>query len=217
MKPIALVLLLLAISQSIYAQTYPTCNDLSVDALSIDSAGNLHLTIRNTCYSCSYGGLGCVYNEIKVLKTSQPQSVIAESNCFCWYWADPNTHGEFQSFTFPSTMSALPPLSEIEVHVIGCGCDVIPFNPSLSIENNQSLPAIQMSFFPNPANQSLYIQGANDIELIQLYNATGLLVLSLSKSPSNHVIDVQHLPQGVYFLSVVSTLSNGVQRFIIAR
>ena len=54
----------------------------------------------------------------------------------------------------------------------------------------------QMIIFPNPSSGVFHIDDS-DITNIELYNNTGKLLFSIEQ---NNTIDIQHLPNGIYFI-----------------
>lgn len=80
-----------------------------------------------------------------------------------------------------------------------------------SIENNLSL-----SVFPNPAQNELNISvsNASTINMVTINNLQGQQVYRESNIPNNSKLDVSTLPQGVYFIEVVSKGKIAIEKII---
>ena len=83
-------------------------------------------------------------------------------------------------------------------------------NPSFGIDENETL---KVSVFPNPANDFITINTEEVIEKITILDVSGKTVFSQEKG-LNKRINIQHLPSGVYFLTVESSKSVGTTKFI---
>ena len=179
----------------------PDCDDLTVENIYIDTPGVVAVTIRNTCYDCVYGGLGCIYNEMEILRTVAPFDTIAASDCWCLDWHDPNTEGELKTYYLNTTLTNLPPVSEMEVKVTGCACDSIPISPGLFVneisENNNKLRV-----FPNPAKDMLYLTNIPSGSEIRINNLPGKIVYKYEAKQTELEIDISGWVEGVYFLTV---------------
>ncbi len=200
LKFILSILLFIVTIASAHAQN-PDCNDLTVEDIYIDTSGKIAVTIRNTCYSCDYGGLGCVYNEMKLIRTVAPFDTLAESDCWCLSWHDPNTNGELQTYLLETGLTGLPPISDMKVMVTGCACDNIPFGPALSTnEIDQNKNHFQM--FPNPAKDILYITNIPENANVEITNVLGNIVFKEKAKSSEIKISTANWAQGVYFISI---------------
>ncbi len=66
--------------------------------------------------------------------------------------------------------------------------------------------AIEVSVFPNPANETVTINAPyNDIEKLALYDISGKLLFETTTPLSSHTIDVSSFANGVYFLKINDT------------
>ncbi len=70
----------------------------------------------------------------------------------------------------------------------------------------ESTEATTISLYPNPATNKLNVAGLAEGESVEIYNATGALVISTM----NTSIDVSNLAQGIYFVK----LGNVVKQFV---
>lgn len=79
--------------------------------------------------------------------------------------------------------------------------------------------ALQTQVFPNPASDWVTIQTeAANIESLRVYNTMGQLVLSEqynAGSANNQVLDVSGLPNGTYYLEMISEQERNTQSLII--
>lgn len=78
--------------------------------------------------------------------------------------------------------------------------------------------AINFNLFPNPCSDKLFINTASETEIYaSLCDATGMQIYNeISLSPS-HTIDVSHLPEGIYFITLKSSRAICKKKVIIAR
>jgi len=81
-------------------------------------------------------------------------------------------------------------------------------NTSLSI-NDQDVTNISM--YPNPVVDKLFIQGVSSATKVSIYNILGKLVVS--KATSN-TIDVNHLQSGMYIIKIVDQQKEIVKKFM---
>ena len=71
------------------------------------------------------------------------------------------------------------------------------------------------SVYPNPANNVLNISTiTNDLTSIKLFDALGNLVLE-KQTTTNCSIDVNLLPQGVYYISIVNSKSKKMEKVVV--
>lgn len=88
----------------------------------------------------------------------------------------------------------------------------IPFKGS-DVTGNEGIVATNaVHVYPNPANEIIWIRSTEVRLPIRLFNAEGKLVArDFTFSDGSARIEVQHLPKGVYFLSV----GDGIQKVIL--
>ena len=82
---------------------------------------------------------------------------------------------------------------------------------STGILTNHKVEKIKL--FPNPANDHLMIQSEAEIKItkITLQNAMGQNLLSTQ----NSVLDIQQIPNGIYFIAIESLQGNFIRKIII--
>lgn len=84
------------------------------------------------------------------------------------------------------------------------------FSNVITLINKNNLP---IKVYPNPATNKINIEFAesrNNIQL-KLVNTTGQIIL---QSPSQ-TIDVSHIPNGMYYLNIVTNQENFIQKIIV--
>ena len=81
---------------------------------------------------------------------------------------------------------------------------------NLSVSENATRP----SLYPNPTKGSFTLQAQGEVEY-QLLNSLGQLVGAGRFNSGSHLIDAEHLNQGVYFLHVCCDAGNFVEKVVI--
>lgn len=79
----------------------------------------------------------------------------------------------------------------------------------------EELEGSLIEVYPNPADEILYIEASNKIQLVTLTNIAGQFVRSFEVEPGKNSIDISDLKNGVYFLSVINGNENHTQKIII--
>lgn len=200
MKITITFILTLTFSVNVFGQASPSCNDLIVENIQMDddTVNLVKVTISNSCSTCASGINGCVYSELRIIKTVSPFDTIASSNCFC-LWSPDNSNQK--TYFINSTVSSLPSLTDIRVSFMNCGCDTIPYSITLKI--NENILENNYSISPNPFSSSTIFQTDKvfkDLSLT-LYNSFGLQVKQI-KNNSGQTITLHrdNLPSGLYFI-----------------
>jgi surface protein len=101
----------------------------------------------------------------------------------------------------PVNFSSNSPLIEINKPVWGT-C------PTASIDDQNQL---NISIYPNPTNDKLFIQGLYSSSRVSIYNVLGKLVLSQTISKE---IDVKQLSKGIYILKIIDEQKETTRKFI---
>jgi surface protein len=70
---------------------------------------------------------------------------------------------------------------------------------------------LNISIYPNPTNDKLFIQGLSSLSKVSIYNVLGKLVLSQTISKE---IDVKQLSKGIYILKIADEQKEIVRKFI---
>ena len=70
---------------------------------------------------------------------------------------------------------------------------------------------LDISIYPNPTNDKLFIQGLSSSSRVSIYNVLGKLVLSQTISEE---IDVKQLSKGIYILKIIDEQKETVRKFI---
>jgi hypothetical protein len=200
MKTIAALFIASLFSLNTMGQSDPSCVDFVVDSIAITPlTGQMQVTIKNNCTNCSSGLNGCVYWEMKVIRTVVPFDTIAATNCWCLQTPNNNTS---KNYAFLSSVPVLPPLNELRVSLL-CGilgCDTIPFSAALqlsAIQKEATLPIV-----PNPIKDEVSIQlNANDARL-EVIDVLGKICITKEVSTLDAVINFSTLGKGLYFIQV---------------
>jgi hypothetical protein len=80
--------------------------------------------------------------------------------------------------------------------------------PTASIDDQNQL---DISIYPNPTNDKLFIQGLSSSSRVSIYNVLGKLVLSQTISKE---IDVNNLQSGIYVIKIAEEQKEIVRKFI---
>jgi Secretion system C-terminal sorting domain len=199
---------------------WPDCNDMTVENLNLDPvAGTLDVTLFNNCLSCASGTSGPVYCEMTVIHNVAPFDTIANSACFCFQ--TPNNLSS-AVYTLPTTVSNLPPSSEIMV-LMYCGsggCDTLLNNPQLSIAEGSV--SIEFLIFPNPASETVTVAFKaiqSDNTTIKIIDIKGRVVAVEKYNGNNGLnlkkIDVSELAPGSYVISVTNELYHHHTKLVV--
>ena len=101
----------------------------------------------------------------------------------------------------PSRFSLNSPLTEENKPVWGT-C------PTLGVDDQK---LTNISIYPNPANDKLFIQGLSGVSEISIYDVLGKLVLAKTISSE---IEVTNLKKGFYIIKIVAEQKETIQKFI---
>lgn len=84
-----------------------------------------------------------------------------------------------------------------------------------SVKENK-YPEIRLSLWPNPANNVVSIR--SDVELLgatlKVYNSVGQLVIQDKVDSHNYQLNVQHLPNGIYFVQMKTGVGSALAKLI---
>nr|MBA3706625.1 T9SS type A sorting domain-containing protein [Bacteroidota bacterium] len=86
----------------------------------------------------------------------------------------------------------------------GCTASSVPYNmSSVGIAGQQK--DSEITIYPNPASEKLFIQSSEKIKTIKCVDYLGQLV---DFKRTANTIDISALPQGVYFLTITNEKGN---------
>jgi len=75
---------------------------------------------------------------------------------------------------------------------------------------------LRVQIYPNPSNGFVRIDSAEDLKLIRVYGLEGKVFKRLSMNGlSSSVIDLQELPNGIYFVEIISENASCVKKVLI--
>ena len=83
----------------------------------------------------------------------------------------------------------------------------ITFSKTISLENNKLIK--QLTIYPNPANDVLFIENAEG-KNVEIINVLGQIVMSVSLNINHYPLSIIHLKSGIYFIKT----ENDMVRFI---
>ena len=86
--------------------------------------------------------------------------------------------------------------------------NILGMSDALTISEN---PKLEISLYPNPTNDKLFIQGLSSSSRVSIYNVLGKLVLSQTISKE---IDVKQLSKGIYIIKIIDEQKETVRKFI---
>lgn len=68
---------------------------------------------------------------------------------------------------------------------------------------------VNFKLYPNPTTNDLYIRGSIEkLRSVQIYSSAGRFIRELSISEENSVVSVSDLPEGIYFVKILSERSS---------
>lgn len=96
--------------------------------------------------------------------------------------------------------------------------DILAYDCNVGLQNGEFVDENLITIYPNPASDivNLKIQNSNN-ELLKLniYNALGILVKTLSISKKENQVNVSYLTNGIYFTTVSSDNFTAKQKLVI--
>lgn len=91
------------------------------------------------------------------------------------------------------------------------GLEIVALDPA----NTASFNELNFSYYPNPVNQDmLYIEAAQAIDAIEVYNMLGQTLIQQSPKTSETALNTQHLASGQYLVKVVIGNNSNVIKII---
>jgi len=98
-----------------------------------------------------------------------------------------------------------------EIPISGSSYSLQSFYPDCSTTGVDDQNQLDISIYPNPTNDKLFIQGLSDATKVSIYNVLGKLVLSQTISKE---IDVNNLQSGIYIIKIADEQKEIVRKFI---
>jgi hypothetical protein len=198
MKTTITCILTLAFSINVFGLTFPDCNDLTVENIQMDddTVNLMKVTISNSCSTCAIG----VYCDLRVIKTVSPFDTIAFSDCYCLSSPDNSSQ---KTYLISSTVSSLPPITDIRVSFYGLDCDTIPYR--ITLGENVNIVENCYSIFPNPFSSATTLQTTSNLKnaTLTICNSYGQTVKQVKNiSGQTVVLSRDNLPSGLYFIQL---------------
>lgn len=120
-----------------------------------------------------------------------------------------DTNGIYQFWLYGGDCFAGCQASEIRYVSISSDCNTVNFARTLS---NEEFQLADIAVYPNPASNTLNIQGIDNIQMIEIHSITGQKVQA---SVLDSQIDVSALESGIYFLKLTDDQNrSAIQKFI---
>lgn len=91
--------------------------------------------------------------------------------------------------------------------------DIFTFNTGTNTNRNET-STNQIQLFPNPATESLFVEGAPVNSKILVYTINGKLQLQAVILDSQQIIDVKNLPSGMYIVKINDAKTSFIGRFV---
>ncbi len=142
------------------------------------------------------------------------------ANSLEWDFGDGNTfEGEVEEHTY--TYDALAPLAEITVSLTATGeaCTATSTQTvDLVYSSVEEVDAFQLNVYPVPANNNLTVESAELIEVIQVVDITGRVVLSTHNLNTYRVeVNTSALSVGNYVVRAISSNAAVAKSFVVSR
>jgi acetyl esterase/lipase len=72
----------------------------------------------------------------------------------------------------------------------------------------------ELAIWPNPASETIYLNSSDKLNQVQILNLQGKLVQSLNPANSTTSVSIDNLPNGMYFIRVLSNSTWQTRKFI---
>lgn len=159
----------------------------------------------------NYGQLLKNSNSMKVGDTFTQKDI---NDKIVWYENDGNSQSEFDDFTFTVRDSEGGWLATPKFN--------FRITSIVSTEDVNKELAQNITMYPNPANDILNIiieKDLNEPIVIEMQNAQGQLIQSIRNNQFQNFIgmEIAHLPEGFYFVTVRTEKGMATKRLVIAR
>lgn len=144
-------------------------------------------------------------SESQSFSTSNPTiaNIVVLPATVLWYASQANAISG--SNPIASTTALVNGTTYYAVNVVD-GCRSLPFavtviNVGLSSENFETN---KVTFYPNPANDVLYIQNDTAILEVEVWNSIGQVMLKQTANDVNVQLNVSHLSSATYFVKLIT-------------
>lgn len=166
-------------------------------------------------YSCIRGGLSEIVGEVKKYEgnlehepsLTEEGRLIEGDPCIGAGYFNLNIPADIESvnFTDPMNMGAYagPTLKSGS-------------SASQAIAEETEISNNIISLYPNPTNGQVTVQGVSEGTSISVVNASGSVVLKTVAEPETTSIDLSNLPEGVYYVQVISG-TNTVNKTVVLK
>ncbi len=88
----------------------------------------------------------------------------------------------------------------------------------LDFENEMNLEVASLSLFPNPTSGSLKVQWGNEgVSRLAVTDVSGAVLISKTVIGHSKSLQLEHLPNGIYFVAVENDAQSSVRKVVVAR
>lgn len=104
---------------------------------------------------------------------------------------------------------AIYPICDFENFLGWCKDDWAAYSEEciLAIEDNTN---IDFALYPNPSQNTLFIESQTSVDAVKIYNLQGQLITEISTSS----VDVSYLSTGLYFVQVIADGKSDTKKFV---
>lgn len=181
--------------------TYALVDDLQNTTTDITSVQDNYID-----YSlfCNYNGIPYTVEEYALPPTDLPVT-------YCNIWKSSNSTAAEDIFVFymGRCFQGGTYIPNYRYVTISNDCSTVSYSRTLS---NENFELTNVSIYPNPASNSIHIQGIDNIQTVEIHSILGK---KMQVSIFNSQIDISRLKSGVYFLKVTDDQNRSViKKFI---
>ena len=88
------------------------------------------------------------------------------------------------------------------------------------LTNQTATQKVEISVYPNPSTDYITIQSSQEIASVEIYNVIGQLasrkkIYKRKKRKKKITVNVNRLPQGVYYVRIETESEQSVQRIVV--
>lgn len=180
-------------------------------------SGNIFVIVKNECGSDT-NSIAVIVNPLDTSVTQNGVNLLANANpsLASYQWVTcpgyaPVAGATSQLFTAPwwgyfAVIVTQGPCSDTS------NCHFV----NIIDKVNETISSLSISLYPNPTNGELFLScDGMRINSVEVYNLTGILVLTQKENNSSEsTLNLQTLPQGVYFIEIASDTSRITRKII---
>ncbi len=211
-----------------YGQTVSNISKLKIQTIfNIPSIGQRHIEVHEkvakTFNADGYGGIktptGTYWDVLRYKITSLTvDSIFIDTTIFTVHLLLPLTNFTSGSvdYNWVQNNSNLGIIMELNCDsaglvITGASYNYNPAFVFSGVNNSISKPISDLSVYPNPANTEVTVKATSKLSNgnLELFDLAGRKIKSIPNFDLNHPLDVREVPNGAYFLNVIT---NGVNQ-----